>query len=53
MGGRKSLLFPEVHENVGKCGNVFFAHGAAFDFKKDVLVKLKVITKQSEFKEDK
>ena len=30
-----------------------FSHGSAFDLKKDVLVKLKVIIKQSEFKENK
>ena len=28
---RKSLLFPIMHENVGKSGCVLFAHSSAFD----------------------
>ena len=32
---------------------LLFAHGGTTDLKKNVFVKLKVITKQNEFKEDK
>ena len=43
-------MFPVVHENVGKSGCIFFAHGSTLDLKKGFVVKLEIVAAKGDFK---
>jgi hypothetical protein len=49
---RESFKFPEMHKDIGKSRSKFLAHGSAFNLKEGMVVKLKIITKKSEFRKD-